>query len=132
MAAACNGAQERKNPGARSSPEYHRETASSSSLGVWRASEPTGCTRRWYTWQVDPSGLCRTRYAPAMTYRRMRQAVQARRYGREDAAPRGSKADRVTPSDVADTRKRSGPVKTWADMTAEERERVMAQLRRSQ
>lgn len=70
-------------------------------------------------------------YAPPMTYQRMRQHAQARRYGQESAEPRGDSSRHITPSDVAATRKQSGPVRSWADMTPEERQRIMDELRSS-
>lgn len=40
------------------------------------------------------------------------------------------RSQRITPSDVARTRKQSGPVRTLADMTPEERKAVMESIRR--
>lgn len=52
---------------------------------------------------------------------------QARGAGGEQAQPYDK--TRVHPSDIARTRALSGPVKTWADMSAEERAQVLASLR---
>jgi hypothetical protein len=52
----------------------------------------------------------------------------AARYGTEAAEPRDRKST-VFPADIARTRALSGPVKTWAGMTPEERQKVLASLK---
>lgn len=59
----------------------------------------------------------------------MRQRSPTKRNRQNKACAEPKQKDRITPSDVWRTKQQSGPVKTWADMTAEERARVMASIR---
>lgn len=55
--------------------------------------------------------------------------ARIRRYGKESGAPRVDKSQRITPHDVARTRALSGKVKQWADMSPEEKARVLDTIR---
>lgn len=56
-----------------------------------------------------------------------RSPAKRNKYNEARAEPK--QKDRITPSDVWRTKVQSGPVKQWADMTAEERACVMASIR---
>ena len=58
----------------------------------------------------------------------MRRSPKTRDY-RSEKQDAPTRKDRITPSDVWRTKQQSGPVKTWADMTAKERAGVLATIR---